>query len=383
MTTGWTTAADIRARVRRRWDDGTLLRSYAAGEHFPGFDLPVKGPRPAQIGDQLDAVRSWMEGLDAGRRGDRHYTLVFGDVGGRHIGRNRVPVRAVLGSYDQAWALLGVGAEVRQFEQVLAVTAGESRAQAWVHRHPMRALRVAADWPALVAAYQWLTDARGSGQYLRQISAPGVDTKFVEGHRGILAQLLGVSGSAAGFVADLGLATKPEMVRLRVDPTVGLTGGFSEATLLLDELAAAVPAAPIRIAVIVENEITYLSVPVPDQGVVLWGRGFDLGRLDRLAWLGPAQVYYWGDVDTHGFAILNRLRAHLPQARSLLMDSATLHTHRERWGQEPAPTSARLERLNGPEAGLYDDLVSDRWGERVRLEQERIDWGWVLERFPS
>jgi len=51
-------------------------------------------------------------------------------------------------------------------------------------------------------------------------------------------------------------------------------------------------------------------------------------------------VHYWGDLDTHGFAILNQLRAWLPQTRSFLMDRQTLVEHRDRWGREPAPTAA-------------------------------------------
>jgi hypothetical protein len=32
------------------------------------------------------------------------------------------------------------------------------------------------------------------------------------------------------------------------------------------------------------------------------------------------------------------------------------------------------------EHALYADLVADGLGERVRLEQERIDWGWAQQR---
>jgi hypothetical protein len=35
------------------------------------------------------------------------------------------------------------------------------------------------------------------------------------------------------------------------------------------------------------------------------------------------------------------------------------------------------------EADLYADLVSDRLGVNVRLEQERIDWDWALERLST
>ena len=48
------------------------------------------------------------------------------------------------------------------------------------------------------------------GRYLREVSAPRVDTKFAEWHRGVLAGILGVSASASGFLADLGLRAKPE-----------------------------------------------------------------------------------------------------------------------------------------------------------------------------
>lgn len=142
-----------------------------------------------------------------------------------------------------------------------------------------------------------------------------------------------------------------------------------------------------RVAVIVENEISYLSVKVPDDGIVLWGGrgGFDVDNVGRLPWLGGADVVYWGDIDTHGFAILDRLRAWLPEARSVLMDQETLLAHRDRWVTEDRPARSALTRLTVDEwGGLYTDLVEGgALGDRVRLEQERIDWNWVEQRLYS
>jgi hypothetical protein len=134
--------------------------------------------------------------------------------------------------------------------------------------------------------------------------------------------------------------------------------------------------------VIIENETTYLTVPVPDRGVVLWGKGFEVDRVGSLPWLRAADVHYWGDLDTHGFAILDMLRAWTPDARSFLMDRDTLLAHRDRWVSEGSPTSARLSRLDEAEADLYSDLVADRLGDSVRLEQERVDWDWARNRLP-
>ena len=77
--------------------------------------------------------------------------------------------------------------------------------------------------------------------------------------------------------------------------------------------------------------------------------------------------------------MLNRLRVALPEARSLLMDRSTLEAHRSLWVQEP-PEGRYLEdtsRLTPEERALFDDLLFDRLGERVRLEQERVAYGWL------
>lgn len=65
------------------------------------------------------------------------------------------------------------------------------------------------------------------------------------------------------------------------------------------------------------------------------------------------------------------------------MDRETLLAHRDRWGREEAPTSARLRHLTSDEHAVYVDLVEDRLADKLRLEQERIDWEWAAERLRS
>lgn len=374
----WSSPADVRSQLQRRWDSGALLTAHARAEPFPVVDVPLRGPRASEIGERLEEVQRWASALAEGSNHGQRYALVLGSVGGRSIGRNEVPRRAVVSNYPQAWALLGVRGDVRRFDELLALAGAEPNVREWMVQHPLPTLDLAVEWPRLLSAYRWLDEHRGSGLYLRQISAGGVDTKFTERHRGVLARLLGVRGGAATFLDDLGLRARPTLVRLRVGAGSGLPSPLSEIGLRSEELDA-LPLT-VRRVLVVENEISYLSVPVPEQGVVVWGRGFDVDQAGRLGWLRRAEVDYWGDIDTHGLAILDRLRAWVPHARSVLMDVETLLQHRDRWGSEDSPTTARLGRLSDDEAALYGDLVGDRWGTRVRLEQERIDWRWVLER---
>lgn len=381
MSVGWTTPDDIAARVRRRWDDGSLLRGYATGEPFDPIEVPLHGPKPSEIGDDVAVARDWVAAVDAGRRDDRRYTLQWQSIGGRQIGRNRLPIRAVVSSTEQAWALLSVATSVRRFDGVLVLAQQHRWIREWVITHPHRALALAPEMPALIAACVWLDHHRQSHRYLREISAPGVDTKFAERHRPVLAAMLGVSSTASGFLADLGLRSKPGLVRLRPAPSLGFPVPLTELAVRSEELAE-LDVQP-RAALIVENEISYLCADVPDDGVVIWGKGFDVAGVGRLRWLAGADVRYWGDIDTHGFAILDRLRARLPHARSVLMDRETLLAHRDRWVTEDRPATSVLTRLTPDEQDIYSELVEDGLGERVRLEQERIDWRWVERRLSA
>ncbi len=386
----WTTVADLRTAVRRRWTDGSLLGGYAADLPFPTISLPVRGPRACEIGERLDEVRRWREALVRASGGGAAYGLVEGAVGGRAIGRNSIPRRAVVESYDQAWRLLGVQAEVAGFTRLLGQTRDEAPELAeWVVGHPMRALAANEVWSRALAAYRWLRSPRTAGAWLRQISAPGVDTKFVEQQHVLLAELLvaggatplpveGSPGAVGAFAQRFGLRVPERLVQLRFDTEfAGMPRELSEGSFRLAELAR------IRVAVgtvvVVENLQTFQAWPIPFEGVVVWGAGYLAPRLSRLPWVREApRVIYAGDLDTHGFAILSSLRAGVRQVESLAMDRETLLGHRDRWGTEPSPTAGRLPQLTDAEADLYRDLVEDTYGPRVRLEQERLDWAHVL-----
>lgn len=97
---------------------------------------------------------------------------------------------------------------------------------------------------------------------------------------------------------------------------------------------------------------------------------------------GDVGRFLLGDTDTRGFAILNRPRVWLPRTVAVLIDRETLLAHRDRWVIETMPTRASLAHLSTDEAALYQDLVTDHLGDRVRLEQERIDWEWAMKRLP-
>jgi hypothetical protein len=94
-------------------------------------------------------------------------------------------------------------------------------------------------------------------------------------------------------------------------------------------------------------------------------------------WLHDRRLFYWGDIDTHGFAILDQLRNHFPHARSFLMDRDTLMAHKSLWWREPRQEIRDLPRLDPEEQALYDDLRYNRLRDQLRFEQERVGFDWV------
>ncbi|MDP3167607.1 MAG: DUF2220 family protein, partial [Hydrogenophaga sp.] len=70
---------------------------------------------------------------------------------------------------------------------------------------------------------------------------------------------------------------------------------------------------------------------------------------------------------------------YFPHASSFLMDRETLLAHRLQWGDETEPARHELSSLTVEEAAVYDELRFDRIQPKLRLEQERIGFGWFSD----
>jgi hypothetical protein len=386
----WTVPPDVIAALRRRWERGEFLTMFASAQEWQPLSVPLHGPAPGELAADYGAAQTWVRQWEAvAPRGPR---LEYKVVGGRAIGANKLPCRAWIDDYQQLWALLGVAGEVRRFTGLLAEAAVTApRIAGWMAANPRRAMASEGDWAKIIQTVCWIEASSRPGMYLRQVDVPGVDTKFIESRRGILAELLDLQLPAgrvdqscprSDFTGRYGFRRKPEYVRVRrLGAAAGALDSFSELTVPAAELtSASVPASSVYV---VENEITYLAFPPTDDAVVLLGGGYALSGLSPLTWLQDRDLIYWGDIDTHGFAILNRLRQAFPHARSMLMDRVTLLAHDTQWVREPKPVNAALPLLDGAEAALYRDLVEDMLGPSVRLEQERVSFAAIERALPA
>lgn len=376
----WTTPGDLRRQVENWWNKGLLLAEPNKDEpEFPRR-LTLKTPSSGEITDRFEAVRGWVDALQA----VPHIRLEYREFSHRVFGPNRLPAAAWLDSADAAGQLIGKHKEQALFAQLQAHTEkAQPRLLPWLQKRPLRALEQAEVWIALLSVVGWLQAHPRPGIYLRQMDQPGIDSKFIENHRALLAELLdlalppeAIDHSAIGihgFNRRYGFRDKPERIRCRfLDPDCAPLPALAQADLTLDAASFATLAPAVQQVFITENEINFLAFPPVHRSLLIFGAGYGFSALSEAAWLSDKAIYYWGDIDSHGFAILNELRAYLPHVRSLLMDEATLLAHRAHWGEEDSPIRHELARLSAEESQLYDVLRKHRLAHNLRLEQERI-----------
>lgn len=394
----WSTPADLEAQLTRLWTQGRLLRAlvHPGAQEGVQFPLALRLARPdrADLGQQFEAVRDFIRALEAGAKPARGfgYELVFEEVNHRQLGRNRIPRSALVPTFDDALALLGKRRAAERFERLWRATLARfPELEGWLCDHSLLALEHEAAWEQVLSILDWFRAHPRPGLYLRQLEIPGIDTKFIEVRKGLLAQLLdrvlaagAIDVAASGarqFEARYGLLSKPPLVRFRVLDEGLQLGPLSDIATPPAQFAQL--SLPVERVFITENDINGLAFPAMPRSIVIFGLGYGVDRLGEIGWLHGPELHYWGDIDTHGFAILNRLRVSFPAARSLLMDRTTLSVHQPLWSREAERHLGSFERLDDEERELCADLQQDRLGESVRLEQERIGYAWLKQALRS
>jgi len=384
----WTGPKELKAQLARLWERGELLRPAVTGHSLFPLRLTLKAPVSADITDRFDAVRAWAAELTA----VHSVRLEWQEIRHRIQGAQRLPSSAWVDAMEDALAWLGKRRDWDRFATIVSETRQAQPALlSWLEKRPLQALALAEEWARLLAVVDWLSCHPRPGIYLRQVDLPGVHTKFIEAHRSVLAELLdlalpaeAVDRSKSGisqFAGRYGFLEKPTRIRFRVlDPEIPSVCGASGPDITLDADSFSSLRLPVQRVFITENETNFLAFPPVKQAIVIFGAGYGWDALTRARWLDRCTVHYWGDIDTHGFAILNQLRGHFAHVVSFLMDRETLNAHIAIWGVENTPSLTDLPRLTADERALYDDLRDHRIRKGLRLEQEQIGFDWVSHR---
>ncbi|MDR3279852.1 MAG: DUF2220 family protein [Synergistaceae bacterium] len=386
----WTTGKDVVSHVRRLWERGDILSSFVTGRDIFPLSCAMKGPSSREYSEMFDDSRRWAASLISDSRA-HWYRVETRTVNHRVLGRNEFPHRIWVDAREDVLRMLHKKRDADLFLEKVRFTEEECPALlSYMARRPIEVSGLGDDWDKLVSVALWMICRPKPDIYIRQMNLPGVDTKFIEKHKGILSKLLDLvlskdavneRSAQSRFEERYGFKTRPELIRFRLPSNcLAFPRGISDISVPSEEFAALDLGFGENLKVlVVENNINFLSIPRAKNLLIIWGLGYGFDFLKEAGWLARGEIYYWGDIDTHGFAILNQFRAIFPGSRSILMDRDTLTRHRELWVDEKTPASGDLQNLAPDEEALYSDLRLNVLGPHIRLEQERIGYGLVMD----
>lgn len=354
-------------------------QAWLAGDGTWPLQIPLGMPTEKDATDDPLAVRAWVTSWAAWRNvGEVSHTARKW----ARLGEQELPVALTVSSPEDVATLVGQAPRWSRAKERYAQMVGKwpqlGTGGALAARFNVLADYSEVDFTRLIALLDWLVQHPASNVYLRQLPVEGLDTKWAEQRTGVITGLLKdikQDTSDGNFHELCGLLRPPHRIRIRLlcPQLRSLVGGLKDFEAPIDEIAA-LPIGP-KGAVIVENLDTGMALPDIPGTVGIMKLGNAVSALGRVPWLQGISAVYWGDIDTHGFAILDRARKALPQLRSVLMDEVTTLGFQNLWGTEPAQTTnIALEHLEEQEAAVYAALKANTWGQKVRLEQERLPW---------
>lgn len=364
---------DIARLCQRKYP--AFLRSVVTGEAF--FPLEIRFGRPSTTAE-WETLRREITALAGGNLG---YCIDWDETNTRRWGRQKFPRRVWFADEASFLRALGKAGEGGRFRANLALTRERCpELEGWLPANAPRVVEFSSVWPDLLKVCRYFLAHPRPGLYARELPI-AVDTKFVERHETILRDLLdfllpeSARTDADRFAERFGLRFDEALIRFRLlDPSLRTRLG-----LPVDDLS--VPLSQFRAlgwpgltVIVTENKMTFLTLPPTENALGIWGGGGAAELLTAVTWLARGPLYYWGDLDVHGFHILSRLRRAFPALTSLMMNESTLDQHAEHIGASRPASYEDVAGLTEPERRAYRRLLV----EGLLLEQEKIPHPFAL-----
>jgi hypothetical protein len=299
----------------------------------------------------------------------------------KRIGVQQWPAVITVDTEEDYLYLTGKLALTQQFKQELAqLTAWRPDSRDFLFHRPEWVLDLKEAWPGIRTVVDYLLQHDVRDHYLRSLPVP-VHTKFIEQYKTpILAWLKYADPGrfppeAGDLEKALGLQRKPYLWTMRwLDPAMAdnCSAGKEISGVTTEDLAAATW--NVKQIVLTENETNLYLLPGMKGSFGLFSSGKALALLTDIGLFGTAEIYYWGDLDEAGFAMLNSIRTLYSHVKSLFMDIETVTFHEKEILPQPAPYKPKhLPLLFPSEQAAYLKMAA----VNGRIEQEKLQQDYI------
>lgn len=366
------------------------LSSCISGESiFPKSIRSDKKPSKREIASLMKELVPLLE-----RSKDKlgfGYKVHLKTVKSSRMAEQQLPEEIVFETETDYLKFLRKESEVTRFrENTTRVLSEFPQLKDWIVKQPQKIIDNNDKWDDILEVLNYFSSNPKPNLYLRELPIQ-VHTKFVEQNKFIIEELLTflisehINHSGKSFEERFHLKYYEPYFHIRIldlDIARHYFSGLTDIGIKPSELAAL--QLPVDRVIIMENKQNYknvdnfLSIPHLKGTIALFGSGFHSGGLKNVLWLKEKQIYYWGDIDLHGFEILSALRFHFPHVQSFLMDEETFDKHTTELVDGKESRSNIVSGLTEGEMQLYLKLKT--MSVKNRLEQEKILHEYVLNK---
>lgn len=370
-----TTKDEIKEIALKWWKD-VLQDSLNGSSIFPKEVERFGRIKANETLREFEVIRENLVSLREGSKEKKGYgyTVFWNEVKNRKIGRNEFPRKILFETREDYLKFTGKEKEFAIFQdsankilQIMPIL------KDWIIQNPIKVIDNCKNWDALLRVCQYFLEVQKPNLYVRQLPI-NVHTKFVEENCTVLTSLFEfiipehANINEKRFELRYNLKTDEPLIRIRfLDSNLFVQPELSDISIPVSQFML------LRInckrILIAENKMNFLTLPNMNDSIALWsGGGFNVKHLSQVKWIKGLEILYWGDIDTHGFQILNQVKSYFPQTQGIMMDKKTLDDHKQYVVNGSNTGSYKLDFLNDDELNLYEELKRNNF----RLEQERI-----------
>ena len=122
----------------------------------------------------------------------------------------------------------------------------------------------------------------------------------------------------------------------------------------------------------------FLTFPKTKNSLCIWGHGFTVNILKEVNWIKSKALFYFGDLDEHGYEILSTFRDCFSETKSFCMDIKTFEEFKNFRVKGEVLRGAIPANLREEEQEVFNLLKQN--SNENRLEQERISQQWIIKK---
>ncbi|GAB2820412.1 Wadjet anti-phage system protein JetD domain-containing protein [Ferruginibacter profundus] len=301
----------------------------------------------------------------------------------KKIGKQRWPNNVIVNTAEDFLFLIQKEKEILIFDQILAdLKRWRQGITGWLVKDPEVLIKHIDNWAGLCAVVDYLLSNDATTYYIRNLPVP-VHTKFIEENERIILSLLQHFNSEKDNIDytslnhAVGLKRKPVLFPIRwLDEELAVQN--TQGMVVLGATPENLRNRNWEITELwmVENETALFMLPERKHSLAICSRGKALELLSDIAWFNNVKLYYWGDMDEDGYAMLRQCRKLYPHTKSVLMDIDALLFHSAEIHKQPT----KYRYLNLSELTFTEGNALERLFEiNGRLEQESLSHEYIIK----